>query len=94
MTTNLTKAQRANLGNIIALGGINVTETGQGRRTVGGIRTSTISQLCRVGLVRSEVCTLDQATYPAHTYHRDYTRRYYATAAGCVAFGAEIAVAS
>ena len=93
MTKQLTKAQRSNLGNIIASGGINVCETGQGRHTVGGIRTSTIAQLCKLGLIRSEVCTLDQKTFPAHTYNKSYTARYYATAAGCIAFGHEIATA-
>ncbi len=73
----LTDAMRRTLGNIIALGGS--PTTGNGRDHVGAVRTSTVSALSRAGFVRLG---------PA----RDNTDTWYVTAAGCVAFGTEVAV--
>lgn len=78
-TNSLTAAERRTLGNIIAQGG--TADLTQGRNRVGNVRKSVVAGLVRRGLVTGE--RLQCGGYPVMTY--------YATAAGCAAFGPEIA---
>jgi len=82
----LTAAERRCLGNLIALGGVCFTSNGADRGP-GYVRTNTVRRLQAAGLVRGEslACayTHGGSWYP-YTCFR-------ATAAGCVAYGAEIA---
>lgn len=87
-TTHLTAAERRCLGNILASGGgLRLT---QGRNLPGTLRKSVVTRLEQRGLVVGEVkqCAYQHlgTWYPATVY--------YATAAGCVAFGSEIARAA
>lgn len=78
----LTKAQRRTLGNILASGGTSFVS--QGANRVGSLRKSVVAELERRGLVESMPIRIDG--WP--------DRVYYATAAGCIAFGPIVAVAS
>lgn len=79
-TINLTAAERRTMGNILAQGGC--SDLTQGANRPGSIRKSVVAQLERCGFVEC-VTSLDLSGWPVATY--------YATAAGCLAFGAEIA---
>ena len=86
----LTKAQRRCLGNIIALGGSR--GTGMGRDRVGMVRERTVRDLYAAGLVEAD---------PTGPRFPDgaliigtRTTIWQATAAGCIAFGPEVAVVS
>lgn len=89
-TTTLTAAQRRTLGNIIAQGGARGTGMGRDRR--GAVRESTVLALHRMGLVEPD------ATGPRFPGGAlilgTRTTVWQVTAAGCAAFGAEIAVVS
>lgn len=76
----LTAAERRTLGNILANGGSD--DLTQGANRVGSIRKSVVKALELRGLVTGELTDLGLG----------YLRTvYYATAAGCLAFGNEIA---
>jgi hypothetical protein len=83
----LTDSERRCLGNILAAGGS--SDLTQGRVRLGSLRKSTVRRLVRRGLVCAEV--LAQAYQVGGSWYPE--TRYYATAAGCVAFG-EIAILS
>ena len=80
----MTAAQRRCLGNIIAQGGAHVD--GNGRDFVGYVRTSVVSALAKLGYVELGMRKPLRNGYLYETW--------YATAAGCIAYGAEVAVAS
>lgn len=91
----LTAAERRCLGNVIALGG--TWSTGNGADCRGAVRRNTVLRLSERGLVelgarktRSQVAA-DRGE-PAPERHRDDTfETFYATAAGCAAYGPEVA---
>jgi hypothetical protein len=76
----VTAAQRRTLGNIIAQGGCD--RLTQGRNRPGTIRKSVVAELERQGLVE-RIVEIDEFGWPRSMY--------YATTAGCRAFGPEIA---
>jgi hypothetical protein len=106
-TKILTATQRTCLGNIIARGGVfnhgdcasGELEGGRpphmGRMRKGDVRKSVLHALERMGLVRAErqapeVCT----GYFAGLLPTEGDLRFFATAAGCIAFGPKVAVVS
>ena len=75
----LTAAQKRTLGNILATGGTD--DVTQGANRPGSIRKSVVAGLQRLGLVEAV----------REPNRGGWATMYYATTAGCVAFGAEIA---
>lgn len=84
----LTKAERHALNLLIACGGLSDRVLTQGRLYSGMIRKSTMNRLLAKSLVTLEV-KFEHCARIGGMVPRNW---YFATAAGCIAFGPELAV--
>jgi hypothetical protein len=83
--TNITQAERATLSLILASGGLNDRKVHMGKKVPGFARRTVVQKLIKKGLVEC----VGMGARTSLGIAEDYV--YFATAAGCVAFGPEIA---